>query len=61
MAPISIAALYDSKSKTINVSLICDTLEMPKISGFLHVEMRHYLWSDLYVTAFTSWAVTLVS
>lgn len=58
MAPIHIVALYDSDQEAVNVSLICDKLEVD-YKG-LEVSMNIYKWSDLFPKKQTVWPVALV-
>ncbi|XP_017469260.1 PREDICTED: beta-mannosidase [Rhagoletis zephyria] len=58
MAPIHIVALYDSDQDAVNVSLICDKLEVVEYEG-LEVSMNIYKWSDLFPKVQTVWPVTL--
>ncbi|XP_036224160.2 beta-mannosidase [Bactrocera oleae] len=57
MAPIHIVALYDSDQEAVNVSLICDKLEVD-YKG-LEVSMNIYKWSDLFPKKQTIWPVAL--
>uniref|UniRef100_W8BI92 beta-mannosidase n=1 Tax=Ceratitis capitata TaxID=7213 RepID=W8BI92_CERCA len=57
MAPIHIVALYDSDQDALNVSLICDKLEVD-FRG-LEVSMNIYKWSDLFPKKQTVWPVIL--
>ncbi|XP_053947050.1 beta-mannosidase [Anastrepha ludens] len=57
MAPIHIVALYDTDQDALNVSLICDKLEVDQDG--LEVSMNIYKWSDLFPKQQTVWPVAL--
>uniref|UniRef100_A0A1L8EBR4 beta-mannosidase n=2 Tax=Haematobia irritans TaxID=7368 RepID=A0A1L8EBR4_HAEIR len=58
LAPISIVALLDSKTNSLNVSLICDLFEVDTYG--LQVSMNVYKWTQLYPKDTKTWPVTLV-
>ncbi|KAM7362826.1 beta-mannosidase-like [Cochliomyia hominivorax] len=57
LAPIAIVALYDSDSKHIQVSLICDKFEVDTTG--LQVTMNIYKWSELFPRETLKWPATL--
>ncbi|XP_011211582.2 beta-mannosidase [Bactrocera dorsalis] len=57
MSPIHIVSLYDSDQEVVNVSLICDKLEVDYKE--LQVTMNIYKWSDLFPKKQTVWPVAL--
>ncbi|XP_017849592.1 beta-mannosidase [Drosophila busckii] len=57
MAPIAIVALYDKPSKALNISLICDQLQVN--TDDLSVVANIHLWSQLLPRNSTQWPVTL--
>ncbi|XP_058974882.1 beta-mannosidase [Musca domestica] len=58
LAPIAITALYESKIRSLNVSLICDLFEIN--TDGLQVSMNIYKWSQLFPKNTTTWPVTMV-
>ncbi|XP_013118469.2 beta-mannosidase [Stomoxys calcitrans] len=58
LAPIAIVALPDSRTNSINVSLICDDFKV-ETEG-LYVSMHIYKWSQLYPKDTKTWPATLV-
>ncbi|XP_033163416.1 beta-mannosidase-like isoform X1 [Drosophila mauritiana] len=57
LAPISIVALYEKSTDSLNISLICDQLEVD--ARKLNVVANVHLWSQLLPRQSTSWDVTL--
>ncbi|KAH8369201.1 hypothetical protein KR009_003852 [Drosophila setifemur] len=57
LAPIAIVALYDKPSDSLNISLICDQLEVD--TRRLNVVANVHLWSQLLPHTSTAWPVTL--
>ncbi|XP_067630235.1 beta-mannosidase isoform X2 [Eurosta solidaginis] len=57
MSPIHIVALYDSNQDAVNVSLICDHVDVEHDG--LAVSMNIYKWSDLFPKKQIVWPVVL--
>ncbi|XP_037954159.1 beta-mannosidase-like [Teleopsis dalmanni] len=57
MDSITIIALYNSSTKSVNIFLTCDELEVN--TKDLKVFQNIYLWSELYVKNSMNWSVTL--
>ncbi|KAI8046391.1 beta-mannosidase [Drosophila gunungcola] len=57
LAPIAIVALYERSTDSLNISLICDQLEVD--TRELSVVANVHLWSQLLPRESTSWEVTL--
>jgi len=57
LAPIAIVALYERSTDSLNISLICDLLEVD--TRELNVVANVYLWSQLLPRQSTTWEVTL--
>ncbi|EDV41870.1 uncharacterized protein Dana_GF17689 [Drosophila ananassae] len=57
LAPISIVALYDKPTDSLNISLICDQLKVD--TQGLNVVANVHLWSQLLPHSYTTWPVTL--
>ncbi|XP_030369680.1 beta-mannosidase [Scaptodrosophila lebanonensis] len=57
LAPIAIVALYEAESESLNISLICDQLEVDTEN--LKVVANVHLWSQLLPRNSTEWSVTL--
>ncbi|XP_039491613.1 beta-mannosidase isoform X1 [Drosophila santomea] len=57
LAPISIVALYEKSTDSLNISLICDQLEVDPWK--LNVVANVHLWSQLLPRQSIAWEVTL--
>ncbi|KAH8304925.1 hypothetical protein KR018_005049, partial [Drosophila ironensis] len=57
LAPISIVALYDQPTDSLNISLICDQLQVD--THDLNVVANMHLWSQLLPHSYITWPVTL--
>ncbi|KAH8354559.1 hypothetical protein KR084_011700, partial [Drosophila pseudotakahashii] len=57
LAPVAIVALYERSTDSLNISLICDLLEVD--TQELNVVANVHLWSQLLPRQSTTWEVTL--